>query len=340
MKDSNFLIIKYSSLGDIINSIPAVRILRKARPDSRIHWLIKEPFAGLLKYSDFLDSVIVYGKGGGLAGTMDALGAIRKLGITTVFDLQGLLKSSLIGYFSGAKERVSLPNTREGSFLFHTRKLGIPRKTKGVHAVEENAAVIEDYAGLKRGSAQYDFSFTIPAEAAARATGLIGAGSGPVVAVSPTTRWKSKLFQPKKFAEVADRLTKECGARIFFTGTKGDIEYVNATIAFMQMPCVSLAGKTDLITLAAVLKASNLLLSCDSGTMHLGSAVGTPLVAVFGPTDPSYIGPYSKKSKAITASIECAPCRKRECEPLKCMDAVSVDEVFTSAREMLTLKSS
>lgn len=326
-KDKNILIIKYSSLGDIINAMPAVAHLRRCEPEAKIYWLVKKVYADLLESVASIDGIIV------LETKLKLAKKLISLKVDITIDLQGLLKSATIGLLTGAKRRVCFPHTREGSTLLYTEKLGIKRGSG--HAVEENLSVVEALAGKKL-EGDIHFDIRVSEEDALRARDLLGSSEqhkGPVVVLSPTARWASKRWLPKRFAELADRVILERHGKIFFTGTGGDVSYIDEIMKMMKSSSTNLAGKTNLKVLAAVLKEADLVFSCDSGTMHLANALGTPVVALFGPTKPSYTGPYGAGSKALSANVECAPCRKRDCDDMRCMNEISVDELLNSAVE-------
>ncbi|MBI5598482.1 MAG: glycosyltransferase family 9 protein [Deltaproteobacteria bacterium] len=323
----NILIVKYSSLGDVVNAVPAVNLLRRERPKALVYWLLRKEYAGLISANPCVDGVIVYERG----GFRDVVKKIRALKIDVAIDLQGLFKSGLIGYLSGAKTRVSFPHTREGSSVFYTQRLGLKRE--GVHAVMENLSVIEEFTGKRCGSGHVS-GISLNGAATEKAALLIGGGV-PFVAVSPTSRWRTKMWGQGAFTSLADMLIENSGVRVFFTGADSDRGYIEGILKGMKHQAINLAGRTDLKTLAGVFRAARLVVSCDSGSMHLASAVGAPVVAVFGPTDPRYTGPFGKNSLVVTAPVDCSPCRKRNCGDMKCMARVTPEMVFDGARRFL-----
>ncbi len=332
--DSKILVIKYSSLGDVVNAIPAVRFLKESLPEASVHWVVKKEFAPILEGLDFLDSTVSCA-GGGIGGLTDAIARARSVGADVAVDLQGILRSAVISYFSGAKDRVCFPYTREMSSLFYTRTLGVDRRD-GAHAAEENVSVVETLVGRSLKTDDYDFELGLDKQDIAGARGLIGGGAeGPVVVINPVSRWQSKMWGAGKFSSLADMLIEEKDARVVFTGVASDKAYIDSIISTMNGGAENLAGKTTLRTLAALLSISDLAVSCDSGPMHMASAVKTPVVAVFGPTDPSYTGPFANLSEVISAGVECAPCRKRHCTDMRCMEEISPSTVFEAAVRLM-----
>ncbi len=331
----NILVVKYSSLGDIINAVPAVKLLRNGLPEARIHWLINKAYAPLIEGAPFVDEVIV-AEGRGLGPTFRAIKVLRSRRIDMVVDLQGLLKSAVIGYLSGAKRRVSFLYTREGSSIFYNEKLGASR-SDGVHAVVENASVI---AGILGRELPDKLSTELPvSESAIDQVDLLlkeAVGSGPLLVLSPTSRWNSKMWGAAPFAALADIFIEKNNTKVVFTGTPGDRAYIKGIIKKMKHKAINLAGKTDIAQLAAVFRAADIYIGCDSGATHIAASQGTAVVAVFGPTDPAYTGPYGDNAEVVSMEISCAPCRKRECKDLRCMNRVTPEMVYKAALRRLS----
>ncbi|MFZ3073178.1 MAG: glycosyltransferase family 9 protein [Thermodesulfobacteriota bacterium] len=327
LEGKNILIVKYSSLGDVINGVPAVRFLRKNCPDAKIRWVIKKEYSPLFRDCGFIDEIIEY-RGNSLSEIADFLRRLRSVKTDIAIDLQGLLKSSVMAYLSGAIERVCYPGSREMSAVFYTKKFGATRGTS--HAVVENVSVVEGLLDEKI-SGDYDLSIDLSDETVREASGLIkGFGSERrlLVVVSPTSRWRSKMWSAERFAALSDKLHDAIGADIVFTGTGNDVAYVEGIRGMMKSTSLNLAGKTDIRTLAGIIKKAGLVVSCDSGAMHLSSAMDTPVAAIFGPTDAAYTGPFNKKSIVISAGAECSPCRERDCDAAECMGKITVEEAF------------
>jgi 3-deoxy-D-manno-octulosonic-acid transferase/heptosyltransferase-1 len=152
------------------------------------------------------------------------------------------------------------------------------------------------------------------------------------VAVSPVAYWETKLWDEAKFAAVCDGIVKELGLPVVFTGEspEGPIERIRS---LMEAPSASVAGVTSLRELAALYKQASVLLTTDSGPMHLAAAVGTPVVALFGPTSPERTGPYGEGHAVIRSGLACSPCFRKVCETLECMKTISVDEVFRAVKD-------
>ncbi len=330
------LIVKYSSLGDVINAVPAIKFLRRSRPGLELYWVLKKEYSPLFADCRFIDEIVEF-HGTDFKSVRALAKKIRSLKIDVVVDLQGILKSAVIGYLSGAGIRVCFPYTREASSLFYTKKVGVKRGE--CHSVEENLSVIEEFFG-KKALGPHDFHIELSTDTRERSRALIesngpGTGaSGPVVVINPVTRWASKMWSAESFAALATLLVRKLGARVFFTGLPGDFKYIEGIRAKTSVATVNLAGKTDIRTLAGVIEESDLVVSCDSGPMHMAVAFGRPVVALFGPTNPDYTGPFGKTAEVITVNAECAPCRKRTCDDMRCMDGITPEMVMEGVRKL------
>ncbi|MCK5236850.1 MAG: glycosyltransferase family 9 protein [Deltaproteobacteria bacterium] len=325
------LVVKYSSLGDIINAMPAVRLLKEAG-GMDVYWLVKEELAEVLDCVDFLDGAILLSKG--LGGIRAASRAAKSIDLTSTVDLMGIFKSGVITYLSGTSNRISFPHTREFSSIFYNRTMGLDRST-GIHAVRENVSVVEGILGKKFSDEELDYGIVQDGPSILKAKELLKSSQkGPLVVINPMTRWPSKVYPKDKFSHLVRGLTAE-GIAVAFVGVGKDKAYIDSIIEGSGSSALNLAGKSDLKTLISIIKMATMVVSCDSGPMHIASAVDTPVLAIFGPTDPSYTGPFRSNSRVISTMESCSPCRKRSCSDRFCMDNIDPESVYGIAMEMI-----
>jgi ADP-heptose:LPS heptosyltransferase len=149
-----------------------------------------------------------------------------------------------------------------------------------------------------------------------------------LVTVNVQARWETKLWAPRKIAELSDRLIERYGAHIIFTGAQDDCVTIEKIVSLMRHKAVNASGKTTLKELAYLLKHSKLMISTDSGPMHIAASMGTPIVALFGPTAPWRTGPYTDKALIVSTHSPCSPCFKRKCDRKTCMNEISVAAVL------------
>ena len=150
--------------------------------------------------------------------------------------------------------------------------------------------------------------------------------------MNPVALWDTKMWEDDKFAQLCDRIVEELSLKVVFTGGR-DRETVEHIRSLMHLPSVDLAGKTTLRDLAYLYELSSLVVTTDSGPMHVAAAVGTPTVALFGSTDPARTGPYGEGHTVIRKDLPCSPCFLKRCETRRCMREISVEEVFRAIAE-------
>jgi ADP-heptose:LPS heptosyltransferase len=194
------------------------------------------------------------------------------------------------------------------------------------------------------------FVFPSRPEDRARAEALLAeAGVRPnavVVALNPQARWRTKLWEEERFARLGEVLAQRHGARILLIGSSSDLPLARRLASRMNPAPFVATGRTDLKLLIALLRRIDLLVTVDSGPMHIAAALGTPLVALFGPTDPHLIGPYEGDLPAgqaggvvLRVSLPCSPCSKRRCgieDDRLCMRSISIDAVADATSALLT----
>jgi lipopolysaccharide heptosyltransferase I len=319
------LIIKPSSLGDIIDALPAVGAIRKRFPSALISWLVKSEWAPILTGHPAIDQVIAapfrWGE------IFHLVRAVRKRPFDLVVDLQGLLRSALLGYATGAPVRIGFAAAREGAPWFYTDSVSVPEGV--VHAVDRYRWVAK-VLGCDVETIGFDIPSSI--ETATNIRRFLAEGglseSAPFALIHPTARWESKKWEPTRFAELADWLVREKKIPVVFVGSKGEKEEVDRIVEKMKQPAFSVAGRTTLPELAELIRQAAFFVCNDSGPMHLAAAVGTPVVALFGPTDPRKIGPYGAGHTVIRKEVGCLGCSRNRCvRGNECMNAISVDEV-------------
>jgi len=342
------LIVKLSSLGDVIHTLPALFLLRKKYPDAHITWLIEEESADLVVDHPLIDNIIVFRKKRWLHG----LGGYRKLAQTfheaadfikelrsssydLVIDFQGLLKSGiLVGLCRGKRKRGFYPG-REKSHLFLNEK--VPHPGFGLHAVDRYISLI---SSLGCSCQSPEFSISIHQAQRDRVAAFFQekgiSAEKPIVLLHPGTRWESKLWEEKRWALLGDLLRDKNDAQVIFTGSRGDVSLISRITKQMRTPGVTAAGSLNLKELAFLQTQADVVVIPDSGPMHLAAALGRPVVALFGPTDPSRTGPYGDIHSVIFKTMECRPCFRRQCSFNKCMKEISEIEVWEATQPYLS----
>lgn len=349
----NILIVKMSALGDVVHTMPALTALRRAYPSAYISWVVEPAAAPLILGHPALDRVLVWPRHD-FAGALRSGRLIRALGMVyrfirelrsvrynMVFDFQGLLKSSAWVVAAKGDRKIGFGrgmHRSEGSYLFLNER--VRAVSMEIHALDRGLMLLEA-AGIPPASLVYDLPVTTEARRRARHI-LQEAGihpGEPYVAIHPMPRWPTKQWFPDRFAAVADALLEQ-GFKVVFTGAWDDAHCLDEIFISLRREPVRLDGKLDLKSLSAVFEQARLLVSTDTGPMHIAAAMDTPVVAVFGPTAPNRTGPYGSRHRVVRSGIACSPCFSRSCmssasEEMACMKGVEAGQVIRAVFELL-----
>lgn len=333
------LIIKPSSLGDVIHALPVASSIKRAVPGVKIDWVVSGAYAGLLEGNPDISRVIVFDrdilKGAGSISRLPRfVSELRRERYDVVLDLQGLLRSGLMALASRTKRRVGFENAREGAPLFYDVKVPVP--DPDIHAVDLYMSVLASI-GIKPSEAVFDMT-VLPEDYRLAGELLAGAGIAPgepFIAMAPSARWDTKRWPAARFVEVAILIYSGHGIKTVFVGTASDAALFDGIELGPGLHNSALFGKTSVRSLAALFKRARLVVTNDSGPMHIAAAVGTPTVAIFGPTDPVKTGPYGRAHKVVRAGCNCAPCMSRNCDTVKCLTGIPAGQVYDEVAKTL-----
>jgi heptosyltransferase-2 len=311
-------------LGDVILSLGAVRDLRHNFPDAHLEVLARPAVADLYRALGEVDGVRL------CASFRQGVAAARGCDVAVL--LPNSLGSALQVFLARVRERWGY--ARDGRGVLLTRRARVPREVKGVSEAHYYRAMLAG-VGLKVSAAQ-DLSLSCPGEWRARGRELLERG-GRWVGLNPGAAFGSaKRWPAERYAALADLLIRQYGVRVAILGSAADRGVASAIADAMTAPARVLAGETRLTDLVGVLAGLALLVTNDSGPMHVAAALGTPLVAVFGPTDWRETAPLGATCRVVRAPVECSPCKLREC-PIdhRCMTRVGVERVLAEAQDLL-----
>lgn len=343
------LLIRLSALGDVIDTIPALQAVRRRFPDARISWAVEEKAAPLLQKHPDLDELLIFPrfKGGKKPPWWKRLSAygsffrdLRRRRFDLALDFHGNLKSGLVSFAAGPPVRVGFARnyTREGNPLFSNRRV-IPREDPQHRAVRS----LELLRGIGIEPEWSPPKWRFPEERLEGARFLWEQLSGPqgpriLVHVGASPKGEYKRWFPARFARLIDRLEGE-GMPVVLLQGPDDWKAVPEVIEHLSRP-PRIASGMPLEGAAAFLSQADLVIGSDSGPVHMGSAMGIPTVAVFGPKDPRVYGPIHVPNETIYKGVPCSPCRYTACPHRLCLDLVSVEEVYNAVRRLLSSKNS
>jgi heptosyltransferase-1 len=341
----NILIIRLSAIGDVIMASALIPALRGAFPDARLVWLTEDTNAGLLLHNPRLDRVVVwprrrwrqlirerrYREWSG-----EAWAIVRELRgghFDLVLDLQGLLKSGIWAFLSGGRKRIGL-GSREGSQLL---------MSKVINRDSANARIGKEYLKLacELGSEPERFAMDIvfSEQERAEASALLQTAgvTKPFAVIAPFTTRPQKHWFDERWAELSGRLASEHGLQIVLLGGPADKAHAKAITA-QTSGLVDLAGQTGLGQCAAIIEQASLLIGVDTGLTHLGIAMKTPTLALFGSTRP-YLDPGVDYAKVLYEPLPCSPCRRHPTcgGDFTCMKVHTADSVLAAAEKLLEL---
>ena len=331
------LLIKPSSLGDIVHALPTAAALKRCFPAAALTWLVKRQWAGVLEGSSAVHHILPVDLS--LGGWPASIQAVRAGQFDLVVDLQGLFRSAVLGWLSGAPVRVGFANGREGSPWFYTQKVAVVDSE--MHAVDRYLLVPRSLGGAPPPIGTLDFPLAVDSGADKNVTEMLLSGGAiagsPLVAINAGARWPTKQWPSSAFAEVADQLQDQ-GIRVVVIGSVVESQQASTVVEHMRTSAINLVGKTSIKELIALLRRVRLLITNDSGPMHLAAALGTPVVALFGPTDPGRTGPYGLGHRVLRSGIPCSPCFSRRCvnpKTLECLTTISPGQVFHQALRLV-----
>jgi lipopolysaccharide heptosyltransferase I len=326
------LIVRLSSMGDIIHALPVAAALRAAYPSAYISWLADERWRGLLEQVQGLDAVLFVPRGS-WAGIRSAVARVRAERFDCVVDVQGLYKSAILARLSGAPIRVGFDRrfTREGgAALFYNVRVSPPHG----HRIEKNLALAARLGAVcapRGASAAQLFPLRVPAEAeAALRQELQSKNVQHYFVLTPGGGWRSKCWPAQRFGELHRRLAARTGWRGLISYGPGELPLAQAVRQAAGSPAPLLMD-LDLPQLMAALRGAQLFVGGDTGPLHLAVALGTPVVGLYGPTDPVQTGPYSGEDVVVRNAQPHETTYQRSSQHAPSMLSITVDQVEEAA---------
>ena len=318
------LLIRLSSLGDIVLTTPAIRAIRAHYPNSYIAMLVAKQSADVLRQNPHLNEIIQFNRTAKDKDTGEMLRILRILRqrkFALTFDFQRKLRTELLMYLSGASERV-------GKGMLCT--LRVPEQDNK-HATDHYFDLLHA-AGIPAQDHKLEM-FLSNTERADACYTFEEAGISEIqlkVGLFPGAGWKLREWMPERFAAIGDRLVKHYDAQVIIFGGPKERELVNNVKNLMQHTSATFAGNLQIRQLAACVEKCDLFLTNDTGPMHIASAVGTRTVALFGPGNHIRFQPVGETHTIIRHDVPCSPCKQftDKCKDNICMKGITVDEVW------------
>ncbi len=329
------LILKPSSLGDVIQALPVLRLLKLHWPHARIYWWLDSALAPLLEGDPDLAGVVRFerrrwAKPRHWPEMLRSIGWLRDQHFDLVIDLQCLARSAVFAWLTNGSRLIGLDEVREGARAFYD--FAARRKTFHTHAVDWYLAVLPHL-----GVPVHNHFHWLPVRPTVAAAVLAkwpeaAPGAGPWIALQPGARWDNKRWPVENFTDLVRLLAPaHPRARFAILGDKHD--HLLGEIISEAAPerCLNLCGQTSLPEMVEWIRRCDFMITNDTGPMHAAAALGKPLVALFGPTEPRRTGPYGQLENVLRLDLPCSPCFKAHCHferPEECLRALSPVQVL------------
>lgn len=341
------LLIKPSSLGDIVHALPAVSAIRGRFPRAHITWLVKRQWAEILDGNPDVNEVLAADFLAG--GWLSMIAAIRRVRFDVAVDLQGLFRSGLLAFLSGAPERIGFSEGREGSAFFYTQKVTLSAEAQGnwrllpLHAVERNLMVAAHLGADVR-----EVRFHLPAlpddektiDAWMREFSI--RQHEKLIAIAPVDRLGVRSWPLDRFVAAAAALSRDPDVRIVLIGTAEQRWVTERFLQAVGGKLVDLIGKTRIRQLGVLFRKMHLVIANDSAPMHIAAAAGTPVLGIFGPSSHHRAKPIGEQHAVVKVELPCSPCGRNDCRNanhLECLTSIMVDEVVRKAEALLRRNS-
>ena len=334
----NILIVRLGALGDIVHALPAAAALRAAFPASRIDWLVDARHREILDLASSIDQPIVLERPN-LAGWLAATRQLRAGRYDVAIDFQGLMKSAILARASGARRVL-------GFSIWHLREKGArpfyseshdPAAGEGqeAHVIFKNLRLIEAL-GVTNPSIEFPLR---EVHSPAKEAVLAAAAGAPYALINPGGAWPNKRWYSDRFGELAAFLKEVRGLEPFVLWGPGELSLARAVVEESN-GAARIAPPTELADLVAICRGASLMVSGDTGPLHIATAVGTPVVAIFGPTDPVRNGPWSRADLSVSRYDACACHYDRRCRNKTwCLTTIPVTEVMATVQRRLHERS-
>jgi lipopolysaccharide heptosyltransferase I len=331
----NILLVKPSSLGDVVLALPALTALRRSFPEAKISWLIRPEFAPLLENHPHLDNILTFDRKflGKAWCNPRAFGALLSLfrrlkrdRFDLVIDLQGLFRTASLAWLSGCKKRLGMTTSRELAHIFYTDS--VPQNQDCVHLVDYYLKIVQ-----AAGASEAMPEFVLPVDPAA--IDLVKAmltnhsvNASNYAVIVPGSRHRDKVWPVEQFAALADRISLQFDSSIVVVGTAAEKDIVEDLQSMANVAIADLVGKTSLGELTALLKTARLVVSNDTGPGHIAVALDTPTVMIFGRSNPARIAPYRKQNCIAAIEPHRRGLKTNSSDPKHDIRDVTFDDVY------------
>lgn len=338
----NLLIIKPSSLGDIVLALPALAALRKSFPDAKISWLVRPEFAPLLEKHPDLTCLIIFdrrllGKAWfhprAFASLLSLIRLLRQKNFDAVIDLQGLFRTASLAWLTRCRKRFGIARARELAHFFYTDK--VKQDADCIHLVDYYLKIIQTITGSET---QASFTFPQDPSTADSVSGLLerhDVKPDNYAVFVPGSVHADKCWPTQRFATLADKMSPQFNLPIVATGTESEKDIVENIKNLTDVPIADLTGQTSLTELVALLKTARLVVTNDTGPGHIAAALGVPMVMIFGRSNPARVAPYARPQCVVAVEPAARGFGPDSSDPKHDINNITVAQVYQKVCDQL-----
>jgi len=333
----SILIVLHGSVGDVTRALPLANLLRRRYPKARIAWSVEPAAFPLVEYHPALNDVILFDRSCWWKNLVPFLRRIRLGRFELVLDLQRILKSGLISWWSGAPHRLGFHrvDAKEFNWVFNNRH--IPAAGEGISKLSHYLKFAE-WLGIE--PHPLEWGLRLPPQEEACVEKMLRDVADPFAVFFVGSRWESKKWFPLETAQCAAEIERRYGLKIVLMGGREDIAFADAVQKIVPQRFQNWVGKTSLRQAIGILARAEVSIGPDTGLMHLSAAVGTPVVSLWGATSPTRTGPYGFEDLIVQGRAPCSPCYLRRCPIGRiCMRSIGIEEVATKVGMALSRKN-
>ena len=326
-----FLLVRLGSLGDVIHAIPAAAALRAHAPDARIDWLVDPRYAGVVRMVRGVDRAIPLDPRGSKGQLLATIRALRATRYDAAFDAQGLIKSAVLTRLAGARRTLGFPRRHLREPLGRVFYSEAPDLGGAVHVVHKALALVAAV-----GAAPSSPAFPLDVPQSPPATQVAQRHPGGFALLNPGGAWPNKQWPAERFGELAARIRAGHGLPSVVIWGPGE-EARAALVVAASSGAAEISPPTGIADLFGLARAARVVVSGDTGPLHIAGAVGSPLVALFGPTIAERNGPWDPADVVVARTDQCVCLYRRHCrrgDP--CIDGIGVDEVAAAVTARLS----
>jgi heptosyltransferase I len=326
-----FLIVRLGSLGDIIHAIPAAAALRAALPSAQIDWLVDPRYVELIQLVTAVNHAVPVDPRAGMIRLFATLSELRRRKYKVAIDFQGLIKSATMARMAGAERLVGFPQAELREKAARAFYSHAPETIRAAHVVHKNLELVSAL-GIKTG--EPSFPLNIPRTRAVEEVER-GFGGAPYALINPGAAWPNKRWPPERYGAVAAAIRERFGwPSLVLWGPRE--QALAAAVVGASGGAAVLAPPTSIVDLFGIAKGALIAVSGDTGPLHIAGAVGTPVVALFGPTKAERNGPWSAADVVVARTERCVCLYQRECRRSSpCIDEIAVAEVTAALARRL-----